>query len=174
MKVVLIDRDGTIIFDPPDERVDRVEKIKLFPDTIDALKFLAEHEYAIIIVTNQAGIAEGRLSEKEFWKIHSVVLEKIAPSGVKVLKTYMNGEASGTKSEWRKPGPGMLLKAAKDLNLKLSDIFMIGDHESDIQAGLNAGTKTILVKTANTNVEAPEATYVANDLSEAARYVVNH
>jgi histidinol-phosphate phosphatase family protein len=161
MKTVLFDRDGTLIVDPPDERVDSVDKIKLFPDTIEALTYLADHDFNIIIVTNQAGIAEGRINDAEFWQIHSIVIERLAPSGIQILKTYMNGEAPGTTSDWRKPAPGMLLQAAKDFNLDLSNIYMVGDSQSDIEAGINAGCKgSILVQTAtNKNVVSPEAIY---------------
>jgi imidazoleglycerol-phosphate dehydratase/histidinol-phosphatase len=66
MKVVFLDRDGTVIQDPPDERVDSTEKIELFPDSIEALKFLAENDFSVVLITNQAGISEGRITEKEF------------------------------------------------------------------------------------------------------------
>ena len=68
----------------------------------------------------------------------------------------------------------MLLQAAKDFDLNLSEMYMIGDSHSDIEAGINAGTKTILVKTANTNVEAPEATHTAPNLLDAVTYVVTN
>lgn len=113
MKVVLLDRDGTVIVDPPDLRVDKVEKIELFPDSIEGLKYLAENDVAVIIITNQAGIEEGRLTEEEFWQIHNEVLRQLEPSGVKVLKTYMNGEMKRPdNTDWRKPGPKMFLQAA--------------------------------------------------------------
>jgi histidinol-phosphate phosphatase family protein len=174
MKTVFLDRDGTIIVDPPDLRVDKVEKIQLFPDSIEALRYLAEHDFNVVIITNQAGIAEGRINEEEFWTIHNKALEMLSPSGVKVLKTYMSPHGSDAVTEWRKPGPGMLLQAAKDFELNLSDIYMVGDNHSDIMAGMNAGTKTVLVKTANENVEAPEATYTAPNLLDAVKYIVNH
>ena len=66
MKTILFDRGGTLIVDPPDERVDRLDKILLFPDSIAALGYLAENDFNIIIVTNQAGITEGRITEAEF------------------------------------------------------------------------------------------------------------
>jgi D-glycero-D-manno-heptose 1,7-bisphosphate phosphatase len=174
MKVVFLDRDGTVIVDPPDLRVDKIEKIKLFDDTIEALKYLADNDFSIVMITNQAGIEEGRLTEVEFWTIHEEVLHQIAPSRVKVLKTYMNGEAAGPNaSEWRKPGPKMLLQAAEDLGLELSEIYMVGDNQSDIQAGINAGCKGgILVKTANENVESPNAVYTAQNLMDVAQYIV--
>ncbi len=177
MKVAFLDRDGTVIQDPLDERVDTLEKIELFPDSIEALKYLADNDFAAVFITNQAGIGEGRITEEEFWKIHNEVLKRLAPSGVKILKTYMNGEAAGPNTtNWRKPGPKMLLQAAEDLGLKLEDIYMVGDNQSDIMAGVNAGCKgSILVKTArNKMVEAPDAVYAAPNLLDAVHYIVAH
>ncbi len=176
MKVVLLDRDGTVIVDPPDLRVDKMEKIELFPDSIEAMKYLADNDFAVVLITNQAGIAEGRLTEDEFWEIHNEVLRRLSPSGVKILKTYMNGEAAGPQATlWRKPGPKMLLRAAEDFQLNLEDIYMVGDNQSDIQAGINAKCKGgILVKTANENVESPNAIFTAPHLLDAAKYIVTH
>ncbi len=175
MKVAFFDRDGTVIQDPLDERVDRVDKIELFTDSIEALKYLADNNTDVVLITNQAGVGEGRITEEEFWNIHNEVLNQLAPSGVKFLKTYMNGEAADPDAtEWRKPGPKMLLQAAEDLQLDLKDVYMVGDNQSDIQAGINAGCKgSILVKTArNKVVESPNAIYTAPNLLDAAHYIV--
>jgi D-glycero-D-manno-heptose 1,7-bisphosphate phosphatase len=171
MNIVFLDRDGTVIVDPEDERVDREEKIKLFPDSIEALKHLAEHNFAVILITNQAGIAEGRINKDDFERINNKVLEMLAPSGVTILKTYMCPHSSEDKCECRKSKPTMLLEAAKDFNIDLSKTYMVGDRESDIRAGINAGTKTVLVKTANVPVEVKEATYTAQNLLEAVKYI---
>ena len=176
MNVVFLDRDGTIIVDPLDERVDTIEKIELFPDTIGALKYLADHDFAVVLITNQAGIAEGRITEDDFWRIHNEVLSRIEPSGVTILKTYMNGEAANpNQSQWRKPGPKMLLQAAEDFNLDIGDIFMVGDSQSDITAGINAHCKGgILVETAtNHKVVSPDAVFSAPHLLDAAKYIVS-
>ncbi len=177
MKYVLLDRDGTIIQDPLDERVDRIEKIELFPDSIEALKYLADNDFGVVLITNQAGIGEGRITEEEFWAIHSEVLNQLSPSGVNFVKTYMNGEASGPNAtEWRKPGPKMLLQAAEDLSINLKDVFMVGDNQSDIDAGINAGCKgSILVETArNKKVTSPNAIYTAPNLLDAAHYIISN
>ena len=171
MKAVFLDRDGTVIFDPQDERVDRVEKIELFPDTIDALRTLSALDFGIFIITNQAGISEGRIDEKEFWKINDVVLEKLAPSGIRILRTYMCPHGPNDNCDCRKPKPRMLLEAAREFSIDLGNSWMIGDRESDILAGKNAGTRTILVKTANVPVESKEATYTAGTLLDAVRYI---
>ncbi len=175
MKVALLDRDGTVIVDPPDLRVDKVEKIELFPDSIEGLKYLADNDFAVILITNQAGIEEGRLTEEEFWQIHDEVQRRLEPSGVKFLKTYMNGEMKRPENtEWRKPGPKMLLQAAEDFDLDLSQVYMVGDAQTDIQAAINAGCKGgILVETATgEKVVSPDAIYSAPTLLDAAKYIV--
>jgi histidinol-phosphate phosphatase family protein len=174
-RVVLLDRDGTVIVDPPDLRVDKVEKIELFPDSIDGLKYLADNDFTVIFVTNQAGIEEERLTEEEFWQIHNEVLRQLEPSGVKVLKTYMNGEMKRPdNTDWRKPGPKMLLQAAEDFELDLSQLYMVGDAKTDIQAAINAGCKGgVLVETATgEKVVSPDAIYTAPTLLDAAKYIV--
>lgn len=176
MNTVFLDRDGTVIVDPKDERVDTLEKIDLFPDTIEALTLLAENDIAVVFITNQSGIAEGRINEDDFWRIHNEVLRQLETSDVKVLKTYMNGEAAGPNATaWRKPGPKMLLQAAEDLRLNLADIYMVGDSESDIHAAMNAGCKGgVLVETAtNKKVVSQDAIYSAPHLLDAVNYIIS-
>ncbi len=176
MKVALLDRDGTVIVDQPDLRVDKIEKIELFDDSISSLKYLAENDFSVIYITNQAGIEEGRLTEEEFWRIHEEVLRRLSASGVNVLKTYVNGEMKrDDNTDWRKPGPKMLLQAAEEFNLDLSQIYMAGDNQSDIDAAINAGCKGgILVKTANENVDSANALFTAPKLFDAVKYIVEN
>lgn len=174
MRAIFLDRDGTIIADPPDERVDKAEKIELFPDSIEALTKLATLDYVVILVTNQAGISEGRINEQGFWKLHAIVLEKLASSGIKILKTYVCPHGPHDNCECRKPKPTMLLQASKEFDIDLENSWMVGDRQSDVMAGVNAGTKTILVKTANVPVESKEATYTAPNLLDAIEYIASH
>jgi len=175
MKVVFLDRDGTLIPDPSDDRVDKIEKVELFDDTVQALKLLADNDFSAVVITNQAGIAEGLLTEQEFDTINKHAESLYAPSGINILKTYMSPHGSHEVNKWRKPGPGMLMQAAKDFNLDLSTIYMVGDRPSDVLAGKNAGTKTILVQTARVPVtEDSGADYTAPMLLDAAKYIVSH
>ncbi len=171
-KVVLLDRDGTVIVDPPDERVTSEAKIKLFPDTLSALSKLADAGFSAILITNQSGIAEGRISKDVFHRLNTEVEKKIEESGIKVLKTYMCPHGFNDNCECRKPKPGMILDAAKDFDLDLPNTYMLGDHRSDVLAGKSAGTKTILVRTANVQDDAPEADFQANGLTEAVDHVI--
>ncbi|HYH36151.1 MAG TPA: HAD family hydrolase, partial [Candidatus Saccharimonadales bacterium] len=143
MKAVFLDRDGTLVVDPPDLRIDSIAKIHLFPDVFKAMKRLAELDYKVILVTNQAGIAEGRLTEKDFHRLNDIVIELLAPTGVKILKTYFCPHAENGGCDCRKPNPTLLLEAAKEFGIDdMANSYSIGDRESDVQAGINAGTKT--------------------------------
>lgn len=172
MKTVLFDRDGTLIVDPEDLRVDKIEKIELFEDTISSLRRLHEAGYSIIMITNQAGISEGLLNEDEFNTIQDKVIEMIEPSGVKVLKTIMCPHVAEDNCECRKPKPTMLNDMIMEFGLDREQTFMIGDRLSDIDAAINAGCKSILVKTANTPQSAPQATYEALNLSETVDFIL--
>jgi len=170
-KIIFLDRDGTIIFDPEDERVDREDKIKLFLDSIEALKYLADNNFSVVLITNQAGVAEGRINLQDFDRINNKVLEMLAPSGIKILKTYVCPHSPEDKCECRKPKPTMILEAAKEFGIDLAKSYMVGDRESDILAGINAGIKTVLVKTANKPVKVKEATYTTLTLLDAVKYI---
>lgn len=173
-KVAFIDRDGTLIVEPPGERLIREEDAKLFSDDIEALKLLAEKEIPIVIITNQVAIAEGTITVSDFWRLNDSVIEKMKPSGVKILKTYFCPHGPNDNCVCRKPKPKMLLDAAVDFNIDLANSYMIGDRLSDIGAGVSAGTKTILVKTGLHPVSSDEATFTAGNLLEAAKYIVEH
>lgn len=173
-KVVFLDRDGTLIFEPPGERLIHEEDEKLFPDDIEALKLLSEHNIPIVIITNQAAIAEGTISVTDFHHLNDGIIEKLKPSGVSILKTYFCPHGPNDNCECRKPKPKMLFDAADEFDIDLKNSYMIGDRLSDIEAGINAGTKTILVKTGLYPVTSDMATLMAEDLLEAIEYIVAH
>jgi D-glycero-D-manno-heptose 1,7-bisphosphate phosphatase len=95
----------------------------------------------------------------------------IEPTGIEILSTYVCPHKAGDNCECRKPKPLMILQAAKEFDIDLAASYMIGDRQSDIMAGVNAGTKTILVQTGNEPVNSPEATYIAANLKDAVRYI---
>ena len=172
MKAVFLDRDGTVNAGVPKyDRVDSEQKVEILPNTIEALTELAQLDYGVFFVTNQVGLAEGLITRAEFDKINNKVLELIAPSGIKVLKTYVCPHAEGDNCDCRKPKPRLLLDAAKEFDIDLGDSWIIGDRVSDVMAGLNAGTKAILVKTGIPTVESQDATFTASTLLEAVRHI---
>jgi histidinol-phosphate phosphatase family protein len=172
MKVILLDREGTLIQDPNFDRVDAISKVKLFPETLPALKVLAENGFYAVIITNQTNIAQGRITEKEFWEINNHVTKLIKPSGIKILKTYVCPHGREENCNCRKPKPTLLQEAAKDFDFDLKASFMIGDRESDIEAGKNAGCKTILVATGKHPTGNLNADFREKNLYEASHTVV--
>jgi D-glycero-D-manno-heptose 1,7-bisphosphate phosphatase len=175
MRAVFLDRDGTINAGIPyHERVDSVDKVELLPGVLPALRALAQLDYGVVIVTNQAGIAEGLITLDDFEKINERVLELITPTGIRILKTCLCPHGEGAQCDCRKPKPRLLQDAAKELGIDLSQSWMVGDRLSDVQTGINAGTRAILVKSGDQNAQAPEATYTASDLVEAIQYIADH
>ncbi|MBL8121892.1 HAD family hydrolase [Candidatus Saccharibacteria bacterium] len=176
MKIVLLDRDGTVLVDPPDRSVDRVDKIELYPDTIEALRYLADNDFAAIFVTNQTAIAEGKMDEAQYWRVHEAMMEQIQPSSLTVLKCYLCPHGPNDGCTCRKPKPGMLLDAIRDYGLDVRRVYMVGDRPTDVQAGQSAGVRSILVKTSELS-ECPSdvrPNYIATSLLDAVKYVVSN
>jgi D-glycero-D-manno-heptose 1,7-bisphosphate phosphatase len=172
MKIVLMDRDGTLIKPPVDRRVDSPEKIQLFPDTIEALALLAKHAFKVIIITNQTGIAEGRFTYSEYEKINRRFVELLAPSKIDVLKVFTCPHSRADNCACRKPKPTMIFEAAKEFNFDPRDCYMVGDRQDDIDIAKNCGAKSILVKTGDFAVTGDDATFVVENLLQAAKLIV--
>lgn len=172
MKAVFLDRDGTVNEGTPThERVDSLEKVKLLPNTLEALRRLARMDYAVFFVTNQAGLAEGLITWDKFSAINDKVLDLLKPSGIKVRGTYVCPHGEDSQCDCRKPKPKLLQDAAQEYGIDLARSWMIGDRPSDVLTGVNAGTKTILVKTGVPTVESKEATATLPSLLEAVAYI---
>jgi D-glycero-D-manno-heptose 1,7-bisphosphate phosphatase len=175
MKAVFLDRDGTITVGTPTyERVDSLDKIELLPNSLQALSLLASLDFGVFIVTNQAGLAEGLMTDAEFWTINDKVLALIAPSGIKILKTYLCPHGGNDNCECRKPKPKLLLDAAREYDVDLGASWMIGDRPSDVLTGTSAGSKAILVKTGLSSAISDQATHTAPTLLEAVQYIAQH
>lgn len=175
MRAVFLDRDGTVtIGTPAYERVDSLDKVQLLPNTLEALKQLTQLDYEVFFTTNQAGIAEGLITLDEFNSINDKALDLIAPSGVNIERTYLCPHGEQDNCACRKPKPKLLLDAAKDYDLDLANSWMIGDRPSDVMTGVNAGVKSILVKSGVPTVESDAAIYTAPSLLEAVQYIAEH
>jgi D-glycero-D-manno-heptose 1,7-bisphosphate phosphatase len=130
-------------------------------------------DYLVFFVTNQAGIAEGLITRADFDAINQRTLELISPSNIKIQETYLCPHGEQDDCDCKKPKPGMLLEVAKKYDIDLANSWTVGDRITDIETGINAGTKTILVLSGE-QVEAPQATYTAPDLLDAIEYIERH
>ena len=149
---VFVDRDGTLIEDVG--YLDRLERLKLFPYTLDAIRLLNRAGYKVVVVTSQNGIAQGVLTEEFLGEAHRHLSRLCEEAGGKIEgyyycphSTHAVVERYRTDCECRKPKPGMILAAARDHLLDLSRSFVVGDRWRDIEMGLAAGTKALLVET---------------------------
>lgn len=148
---VFLDRDGTLNLQvvrggkpyPPQS----VAEFKLFPEVPEACATLAEAGYKLVVVTNQPDVGRGTQSQAEVEAMHAR-LQQWVPTISRIEVCY----APGTKhaphlpaDPRRKPAPGMLLDAARELNLDLSHSWMVGDRWRDVECGRRAGVRTIFI-----------------------------
>lgn len=149
-KAVFLDRDGTI--NKKNGFITKPEQFELLPGAADAVKKINRSGYLAIVVTNQPVIARGECTFEELREIHNKMETELGKQGALIDGLYFcphhpdkgySGERSEYKRdcECRKPKPGLLLQAAEDFNIDLSQSFMIGDSESDVMTGKSAGCK---------------------------------
>jgi D,D-heptose 1,7-bisphosphate phosphatase len=149
-KAIFLDRDGTLIEDPG--YLNHPEQVKLLEGVAEALIELRNMGYILIVTTNQSAVARGIVSEKVLGEIHNRLRQLLTERGAHLDQIYYCPyHPDGVipkyckESDWRKPNPGMLLAASDEMDIDLSQSWKIGDSSRDIEAGLRAGCKTILV-----------------------------
>ena len=171
-RAVFLDRDGTIAIDVPYCR--RPEDFKLFPNTARAIKLLNEHGYKVIVITNQSGVARGYFDEDTLDKIHQKMVGELAEKDARIDGVYYCPHHPDDHCECRKPKPKMILQATKEHDIDLNCSFMVGDTPMDIQAGRNAGSRTVLLSSniAESELEA-SPDYTAPDIYAAALWIIN-
>jgi D-glycero-D-manno-heptose 1,7-bisphosphate phosphatase len=149
-KAIFLDRDDTLIEDPG--YINNPEQVKLLDGAAEALVELKALGYKLIVVSNQSAVARGIVTEKVIGEIHERLKQLLAEK-----KAYLDGiyycpyHPEGVvrkyrrESDWRKPNPGMLLAAAEEVDIDLTQSWMIGNSSSDIEAGFRVGCRTILI-----------------------------
>jgi D-glycero-D-manno-heptose 1,7-bisphosphate phosphatase len=147
-----LDRDGVIVRDV--DLVTSAEQFELFPYAPDALIRLRKAGFALIVVTNQPAVARGLITEAELRSLHEHLRQLLRQRGADVDAIYVCSHhpdaivpALRVECDCRKPRPGLLHSAARELDLALSTSFLVGDRASDIAAGARAGCRTVLVRT---------------------------
>jgi D-beta-D-heptose 7-phosphate kinase/D-beta-D-heptose 1-phosphate adenosyltransferase len=141
---IFLDRDGTI--NKHIQYLHEPEKFEFLPGAVEAIKELYDMQYKIVIVTNQPGIGLGYFTKEDLFDVNSKMLKGLSAAGILVQKIYFCPHSNAEQCECRKPKPGMLLRAAEELNIDLEHSFMIGDSETDAQAAAAVGVRSILLK----------------------------
>jgi D-glycero-D-manno-heptose 1,7-bisphosphate phosphatase len=176
---VFLDRDGTLIEDVG--FLWRHDQIRLFPWTIDAIRLLNRAGFAAVVITNQSVVARGMATEDFVRETHAILDERLAAGGARIDRYYFCPHHPHAKVQQyqqactcRKPAPGMIEAAAADLSLDLARSWMIGAGERDVEAGVAAGTRGILLQP-DRRVEAPTrvgADAILNNLMEAVGWIL--
>ena len=143
-QAAFLDRDGVINRDRA--YVSRWEDFEFVPGAVDAMRRLKKAGYALVVVTNQSGIARGYYSEAQYQALTAAMQQALLDAGAAVDAVYHcphhpKGKVAelAIDCDCRKPAPGMILRAAKELNLSLADSILVGDKPSDIEAARAAG-----------------------------------
>jgi D,D-heptose 1,7-bisphosphate phosphatase len=176
-QAVFLDKDGTLIKDVP-YNVDP-ELIGLTPGAVEGLQGLSAAGYELIVITNQSGVARGYFPESALVAVEERVRQLLAGVGVPLAGFYYcphhpDGvvQEFATNCYCRKPEPGLLLRAADNHGIDLSQSWFIGDILNDVEAGRRAGCKTVLIDNGNETEwqlsfgRSPH--YIVADLAEAA------
>lgn len=148
MSALFIDRDGIVNrmvkheagWDSPQSP----EDVELTPGIVEIIKWANERSVPVVEISNQPGVAKGKMSGEMSMAIQLRVEELLSRNGAKIDAVYICPHQSTDRCECRKPRPGLLLRASREMNIDLKKSVFLGDNESDALAGKAAGCKTIL------------------------------
>jgi D-glycero-D-manno-heptose 1,7-bisphosphate phosphatase len=173
VKLVILDRDGTINLDSEDYIKSPAEWTPI-PGSLDAIARLIQADYRVVVATNQSGIGRGLFDTQALFAIHDKLQRALGQVGGRIDAFFFCPHKADDNCRCRKPQPGMLLEVARRFNVSLEDVFMVGDSRKDLEAAAAAGARPVLVLTGNgakTEKEGklPRGTAVYPDLAAFAR-----
>lgn len=184
INAVFLDRDGVI--NEEVEYLSDPKHLRLIPGAEDAIRRLNELKILVVVITNQAGVARGLYKESQITALHEAMSEMLGKNGAHIDRFYYcPHHPTAGKGKYkivcdcRKPMPGLLRQAAKDMSLNLKDCVMVGDKASDMAAGFAAGCKTVLTLTGYGSKEISawkesfQPSFVASDLQGAVEWLLS-
>lgn len=143
-KAVFFDRDGVINKERTDY-VKTLDELEVFPNVVNCVIDLKKAGFLVVIVTNQSAINRGKTTEEHLSKIHNSIQSICENNGTKIDGFYFCPHRPDENCNCRKPKPGLLLKAAQELNIDLRSSWLIGNNDSDVQAGVTVGCRSIKI-----------------------------
>ena len=166
---IFVDRDGTLMEEA--HYCGDPALVKVIPGVPEALRTLKSAGFRLVIITNQSGIGRGYYTIADYDAVQSRLLELLGSDLIEA--TYFCPESPEAASPRRKPSPEMVFEAARDIGLDLARSWFIGDKAVDVQCGLAAGTRPILVQTGyGSQADTTGAEFVAKDFASAADYIL--
>jgi D-glycero-D-manno-heptose 1,7-bisphosphate phosphatase len=173
MKLVILDRDGTINHDS-DDYIKSAAEWRPIAGSIEAIARLTQAGYRVVVATNQSGIARGLFDTTALIAIHDLLQRAVQQAGGRIDAFFFCPHAPEAKCRCRKPQPGMLLEIGRRFNVALENAWMVGDAQRDLEAAAAAGARPVLVLTgrgaaARDGGNLPAGTQVFPDLAAFAR-----
>lgn len=145
-RVLFIDRDGTLIYEPADEQIDAFEKLKFVKGVFKNLNFIQHHlDFELVMVSNQDGLGTDSFPEDTFWPVHNFILQTLEGEGIIFDKIFIDRHFPEDNHPCRKPGTGMLTEYINNPEYDLSNSYVIGDRDTDRQLADNLGCKALIV-----------------------------
>jgi D-glycero-D-manno-heptose 1,7-bisphosphate phosphatase len=165
-KAVFLDRDGTLIVEK--DYLKNPEEVVLERGVPQALGRLAKAGFLLVVITNQSGIGRGIFGEADFLAVQRRMDELLAAHGVRLDGTFHCPHRPEDGCDCRKPKPGMILDAMAAFGVEPKQSFMVGDKAVDVEAGKNAGVRTVLVRTGyGKEFSGEKPDFIAKDLPDA-------
>jgi D-glycero-D-manno-heptose 1,7-bisphosphate phosphatase len=176
MKLVILDRDGTINHDS-DQYIKSPNEWRPIEGSLDAIARLTQAGYRIVVATNQSGIARGLFDTATLVAIHDTLQRAVMQAGGRIDAFFFCPHSADSACSCRKPQPGMLLEVARRFNISLKNTYMVGDAQRDVAAAAAAGAKPVLVLTGLGRMtrdkgELPPGTEVFENLAAFAEHLV--
>ncbi len=157
MNTLFIDRDGTLVEEPPDEQVDSLEKIRFMPGVFAALSELQRRGYRFVMVTNQDGLGTPSLPQSAFEKPQAFILEAFRSQGIEFDAIFICPHFKTDNCSCRKPKTGLLERFVREAPVDLAASAVIGDRDTDLQLATNLGVRGFRVRAGGS----PEETWPA-------------
>lgn len=157
-KVLFIDRDGTLVIEPPvDYQLDAFEKLEFYPKVFRNLQFIRNKlDFDFVMVTNQDGLGTASFPEDTFWPVHNLVMRTFQNEGVTFDEVCIDRSFPEENAPTRKPRTGMLKKYLNNPAYDLTGSYVIGDRYTDVQLAKNLGCKAILLQEDMTSLQTSE------------------
>ena len=152
-KAVFLDRDGVINHKLEGSYVTNWDEFHFLPDVFEAIKAIREKGYLVIVVTNQRGIARALMTERDLEEIHRKMLGELEEHGAQVDDIFYCPHDLSDNCDCRKPKPGLLVRAQKKWCVDFARSWIIGDSDSDVEAGRKVGCRGILTTNLRKSVE---------------------
>lgn len=166
---LFLDRDGVINVRPVNDYVKHWSEFEFLPGAIEAVALLSRFFRFVFVVTNQQGVGKGLMKSDDLEEIHRNMMKQIEEGGGRLTRIYSCTDLENTTPNCRKPAPFMAYQAKNEFpQINFSRSIMVGDTLSDIQFGRNSGMHTVLVSSAEANIDAG---LIISDLMELAELI---